>query len=64
MQDKYLEIIGTFWVNKASVAFRPVLMELIRSETQSKPVQAKIAPKTYEERAAEYYARHGTVGEF
>jgi len=64
METKYLEIISTFWVNTASVAFRPTLMALIRSETHSKAVQETIAKKTYEERAAEYYARHGTVGEF
>lgn len=64
MNDKYLDIISTFWVNTASVAFRPTLMALIRSETHSKALQETIATKTYEDRAAEYYARHGTVGEF
>ena len=64
MNDKYMEIISTFWVNKASIAFRPTLMALIRSETHSKPRRETFTPKTYEERAAEYYARHGTVGEF
>lgn len=64
MNDKYMEIISTFWVNKASVAFRPTLMALIRAETHPKPVHGTFVKKTYEDRAAEYYARHGTVGEF
>ena len=64
MNDKYLDIISTFWVNKASIAFRPTLMALIRSETHSKALQETITKKTYEDSAAEYYARHGTVGEF
>jgi len=63
-ESKYLDIISTFWVNKASIAFRPTLMTLIRSETHSKPRREPFTPKTYEDRAAEYYARHGTVGEF
>jgi hypothetical protein len=63
-ETKYMEIISTFWVNKASIAFRPTLMALIRSETHSKALQQTIAKKTYEDSAAEYYARHGTVGEF
>jgi hypothetical protein len=64
MNDKYLDIISTFWVNTASVAFRPTLMALIRSETHSKALQAKIAEKAYEDSAKAYYARHGTLGEF
>lgn len=64
METKYLDIISTFWVNTASVAFRPTLMALIRAETHSKPRRETFTPKTYEDRAAEYYARHGTVGEF
>ena len=64
MNDKYIEIISTFWVNKASIAFRPTLMALIRSETHSKALQAKIAEKAYEDSAKAYYARHGTIGEF
>ena len=63
-ESKYLDIISTFWVNTASVAFRPTLMALIRSETHSKALQAKIAEKAYEDSAKAYYARHGTIGEF
>lgn len=64
MNDKYLDIISTFWVNTASVAFRPTLMALIRSDMHAKAVQEAIAEKIYEDSAREYYARHGTMGEF
>ncbi len=63
-EKRYLDLIGTFWINTASVKFRPILKAMIQAEEDAKPKPIKTKPLTYEERAAAYYAKHGTVGEF
>ena len=58
------EMLSTFKVNSG---FRKVLPKLIDSHIQMKREQTRRlleAQKLYEKNAAEYYAKHGTVGEF
>jgi hypothetical protein len=59
VKTKYLEICNTFLTNTASVRFRPIIMEMLKAEANSPTPQSN-----YDQRAAEYYAKHGTVGEF
>lgn len=58
------EMLSTF---KDNAGFRKVLPRLIESHIESKREETRRllkAQKMYEINAAEYYRKHGTVGEF
>lgn len=59
VKTKYLEICNTFLTNTASVRFRPIIMEMLKAEANRPTPQSD-----YDKAASEYYAKHGTVGEF
>ena len=61
VKTKYLEICNTFLINTASVRFRPIIMEMLKAEAKQ---PHHTSQSNYDQRAAEYYAKHGTVGEF
>jgi hypothetical protein len=59
VKQKYLEICNTLMTNTASVRFRPIIMAMLKEDSKKpQPIS------NYDKAAADYYAKHGTVGEF
>jgi len=58
------EMLRTFTDNKAFREFLPVAIEKHIEMKRDEYNRLKSIEGLYEKRAAEYYAKHGTVGEF
>jgi hypothetical protein len=62
--EKQDELLKTFWSNKGYIKAAIALHEIIRDDYALKRMRLLRLQGLYEQGAREWYAKHGTVGEF
>jgi len=64
LEQTYLRFTDTLWTNTASVRIRPVIMDMLKREHSEMKMRRVRSAALYDQAAARYYAKHGTVGEY
>lgn len=62
--EKLFEYLDTFTINSGRETARQILLDELRKESVEKKMRSLRSASLYEKGAREYYAKHGTVGEF
>jgi len=61
---KFFYYLDTFEINSGRETARQILLDELRKDAVEKKMRSLRSTSLYEKGAAEYYAKHGTVGEF
>ena len=61
---KLFYYLDTFEINSGRSVAREILLDELRKDAVEKKMRSLRATSLYEKNAREYYAKHGTVGEF
>lgn len=62
--EKQDELLKTFWSNKGYIKAAIALHEIIRDDYALEKIRSLRAKNLYNKGAAEWYAKHGSVGDF
>ena len=61
---KLFYYLDTFEINSGRETARQILLDELRKDAVEKKMRSLRSTSLYEKGAREYYAKHGTVGEF
>ena len=62
--NKLFYYLDTFEINSGRETARQILLDELRKDAIEKKMRSLRSASLYEKGAREYYAKHGTVGEF
>lgn len=63
-EAKRIELEDTIWLNRGCFLFKEIIRDCLKKDYVESKMRSLRADSMYKKRAAEYYAKHGTVGEF
>ena len=64
LTQKLFYYLDTFEVNSGRAVAREILLNELKKDAVEEKMRSVRSSYLYEKSAAEYYAKHGTVGEF
>jgi hypothetical protein len=64
IHEKMFYYLDTFKINSGRDTARQILLDELRKDVVEKKMRSVRSTYLYEKGAREYYAKHGTVGEF
>ena len=64
LTNKLFYYLDTFEINGGRETARKILLDELRKDVVEKKMRSLRSSSLYEKGAREYYAKHGTVGEF
>ena len=64
LTEKLFYYLDTFEINSGREIAREILLDELRKDAVEKKMRSVRSASLYEKGAREYYAKHGTVGEF
>lgn len=63
-EAKRIELEDTVWLNRGCFLFKEIIRDCLKKDYVESKMRSLRAESLYNKRAAEYYAKHGTIGEF